>query len=189
MRCEAQLRDIAGGDKQAFNALYREWTQPMTNYATGLLAGDRSAAEDIVNEAFLAIWGQAGSFNGSGSAEGWMRRIVRNKAVDWIRKQRDLPMSDHVSEKLTADSTANSNTPFDDAAKSGTEDRLRQALNHLSVDHRDVIWLCYYEERALNEIADIVQCPENTVKTRLFHARKILRDSGMLEASISANYG
>jgi RNA polymerase sigma-70 factor (ECF subfamily) len=189
MRCEAQLRDIAQGDKAAFNAFYREWNRSMNGYAAGLLAGDRSAAEDIVNEAFLAIWEQAGSFNGSGSAEGWVRRIVRNKAVDWIRKQRDLPMSDQVSDALTADSVSNSETPFDAAAKTSTERRLRAALDELSVDHRNVVWLCYYEERPLNEIADIVQCPENTVKTRLYHARKILRDSGVLEFAVGANFG
>jgi RNA polymerase sigma-70 factor (ECF subfamily) len=189
MRCEAQLRDVARGDKQAFNAFYREWHRPMVCYATGLLAGDRSAAEDIVNEAFFAIWEQAASFNGSGSAEGWIRRIVRNKAVDWIRKQRDLPMSDAVSDKLTADSVGNSETPFDAAAKTSTERRLRLALAQLSVDHRNVVWLCYYEERGLSEIADIVQCPENTVKTRLYHARKILRDSGFLQPTMGANFG
>jgi RNA polymerase sigma-70 factor, ECF subfamily len=189
MRCEAQLRDIARGDKAAFNALYRELNRSMNCYAAGLLAGDRSAAEDIVNEAFFAIWEQASSFNGSGSAEGWIRRIVRNKAVDWIRKQRDLPMSDAVSDKLTADSVGNSETPFDSAAKTSTERRLREALAELSVDHRNVVWLCYYEERALSEIADIVQCPENTVKTRLYHARKILRDSGLLESTMNANLG
>ncbi len=184
MRCEAQLRDIAKGDRQAFNALYREWHGRLVSYAAGLLAGDRSTAEDVVNEAFFAIWEQAASFSGSGSAEGWIRRIVRNKAVDWIRKRRDLPMSDHID--TMANSASSEATPFDTAAQASTAKRMQQALATLSIDHRDVVWLCYFEERALSEIADIVQCPENTVKTRLYHARKILRDSGLLDASMHA---
>jgi RNA polymerase sigma-70 factor (ECF subfamily) len=188
MRFEAQLRDIATGDKHAYNALYREWHRPMINYATGLLAGDRSAAEDIVNEAFFAIWEQAGNFNGSGSAEGWMRRIVRNKAVDWIRKQRDIPMSDQLDAMRIERHAGGGKTPFDEAATSSSEKQLRVALQQLSVDHRDVIWLCYFEERGLSDIAAIVQCPENTVKTRLYHARKILRDSGILDASMSTQH-
>lgn len=187
MRCEAQLRDVARGDRQAYNALYREWHRSMVNYANGLLAGDRSAAEDVVNEAFIAIWQQAGNFTGSGSAEGWIRRIVRNKAVDWIRKQRDVPMSDEIDAMRHSDTGGGNETPFDAASASSTEQRLRQALSQLSTDHRDVIWLCYYEERALSEISDIVNCPENTVKTRLYHARKILRDSGMLGTSSAAS--
>lgn len=186
MRCAAQLRDIARGDKQAFNALYREWHRPMINYATGLLAGDRSAAEDTVNEAFIAIWGQAGSFTGSGSAEGWMHRIVRNKAVDWIRKQREKPMTGALEILRDNETNDDSFDPFEHAVNSIAISQLRGALSLLSVEHREAIWLCYFEERPLSEIAAIAGCPENTVKTRLFHARKILGKPGVLHNSIGA---
>jgi RNA polymerase sigma-70 factor, ECF subfamily len=181
MQCEVHLKDIARGDKRAFNTLYGTWRRPMVGYATGLLAGDRSAAEDIVNEAFFAIWAQAGNFNASGSAEGWMRRIVRNKAIDWIRKQRDVPMSEAIewaAEKTQIDQSA---SPFEKATEAAAAQYLRSALTRLSLDQREAVWLCYFEERSIADIAQIANCPQNTVKTRLFNARRILRDSGLLE--------
>ena len=66
-------------------------------------------------------------------------------------------------------------SPFDDAARASDASQLRAALEHLSFEHREVIWLCYFEDKPLAEIAEITGCPENTVKTRLFHARRNLR--------------
>lgn len=174
MRCETQLRDIGRGDKQAFNALYSERNHGMVSYATGLLAGDSCAAEDVVNEAFFAIWAQASRFNASGSAEGWIRRIVRNKAIDWVRKQRETSMTSTLESQISNETADSSLDPFEVAAKSGAKVQLHRALVQLSVEHREAIWLCYFEELPLSEIAEIAGCPENTVKTRLFHARKIL---------------
>jgi RNA polymerase sigma-70 factor (ECF subfamily) len=67
-------------------------------------------------------------------------------------------------------------SPFDTLAQASISAKLRQALSLLSVDQRDVVWLCYFEDKSLSDIADIMQCPENTVKTRLFHARRKLRE-------------
>lgn len=183
MRCEAQLKDISRGDKRAFNALYREWHRPMISYAAGLLAGDRSAAEDVVNEAFIAIWSQAGNFAGSGSAQGWMRRIVRNKAVDWVRKQRETPMTEAIAETARDSQIDERQSPFDQAADASTARQLKKALAKLSLEQREAVWLCYYEEMSIAEIAEISGCPQNTVKTRLFSARGLLRKSGMLDVS------
>jgi RNA polymerase sigma-70 factor, ECF subfamily len=187
MRCEAQLKEIAKGDRQAFNALYRERHRPLLCFATGLLAGDASAAEDIINEAFCAIWTQAGNFSGAGSAEGWIRRIVRNKAVDWIRKQREKPTLSEADTQAANDQSDDGPDPFESLAQSRAATQLRKALASLSVDHREAIWLCYFEDRPLSEIAEITGCPENTVKTRLFHARKSLKQSGLLSNNMSAS--
>jgi RNA polymerase sigma-70 factor (ECF subfamily) len=181
MRCEAQLRDIARHDRAAFSALYREMHQKLISFATGLLAGDRSSAEDVVNEAFAAIWQQAGAFSGTGSAEGWIRRIVRNKAIDWLRRQREVSMSPDAEARLDRGQSDSNTSQDSQLIEVETGRQLRKALQMLSIEHREVVWLCYYEERRLSEIAQIVQCPENTVKTRLFHARKQLKASGLLE--------
>ena len=62
---EAYLRGIANGDRSAFSSLYRSWQPTLVRYATGLLSGDREAAEDVVDEALLAVWQQAGRFAGT----------------------------------------------------------------------------------------------------------------------------
>lgn len=167
------LHRIAKGDRAAFTELYQRVQPQFVGYASALLAGDVDAALDVVDEAFLNIWREAGRYGGEGSADGWIRRIVRNKAVDWLRSRRERPQAprgDHAVELADP-----SDTPERAAEKTSAADELRAALARLSPDHREVVWLCYFEERSLSEIAVIAGCPENTVKTRLFHARKQLR--------------
>lgn len=170
MDIATHIRAIAAGDRAAFTRLYRDRQRPMLVYATGLLAGDREAAEDAVDEAFLDIWKNAESFAGTGHAEGWIRRIVRNKAVDGLRQAKGKAfVSDEAALAAQIDPAAN---PEERAAISSDAEWLRQCLSVLNVDQREAVILCYYEDRSLAEIASLAGCPENTVKTRLFHARK-----------------
>jgi RNA polymerase sigma-70 factor, ECF subfamily len=178
---DTDLQQIARGDRAAFSRVYLATRLDFARYATGLLAGDRDAAEDAVDEAFIAIWQQADRYDGRGSAIGWMRRIVRNKAIDWLRKQRETTFAD-TSDGLNTDTQRDdAPTPFEAAAHKSTAKALRAALDRLSFDQREAVWLCYFEDRSLSEIAEIAGCPENTVKTRLFHARRILRASNLLD--------
>ncbi len=168
-----ELTSIAKGDRAAFDRLYRAQRRPLLGYALGLLAGDRAAAEDAVDECFVDVWQQAGRFTGQGSAQGWLRRIVRNKAIDWLRKNG----SARFAEWSAADDDRPDEGPDAEqlliAANSG--DWLRCALSKLSLEQREAVLLCYFEERPLAEIAALQACPEGTVKTRLFHARLNLR--------------
>ncbi len=178
---ESELQAIANGDRAAFSRLYRAVRPELVRYATGLLAGDRSAAEDAVDDAFVALWTQSGQFDGHGNAHGWLRRIVRNKAIDWLRKQREAPMTGEPvmnSHANLADDTPN---PFDCAAQASAATTLRSALGALSIDQREAVWLCYFEGKSLGEIAELAECPQNTVKTRLFHARLILGKAPMVQ--------
>ena len=175
MDTETMLFDIAHGNQKAFAMLYRAQQPIMIRYASGLLAGDLAAAEDAVDEAFTAIWAQAGRFNGSGNANGWIRRIVRNKAIDWLRKQRecnsiDAELADFADQR--ADPAA---SPYDHAEQTSEANQLRRALTGLSFEHREAVWLCYFEDKSIDEIAQIADCPRSTVKTRLFYARKSLK--------------
>jgi RNA polymerase sigma-70 factor, ECF subfamily len=166
------IHSTAKGDRNAFTELYRTQQRPMLAYATGILAGDREAAEDAVDEAFLDIWKNAQSYSGAGHAGGWIRRIVRNKAVDGLRKSRGkILVHDETALATQVDPAAG---PEDQALLAQEARWLRQSLSKLNVDQREAVILCYYEDRSLSEIAGISNCPENTVKTRLFHARKIL---------------
>lgn len=182
MNLETNLKRIANEDRGAFARLWRATQPELIRYATGLLAGDLSAAEDAVDEAFIAIWQQSGRYDGRGNAMGWIRRIVRNKAIDWLRKRRDVPMSGEPQMEDRQLCSAEMPSPFDSAVCVSTATTLRAALTILSVEQREAVWLCYYEEKSLREIAEIAGCPENTVKTRLFHARKALRASGLVDS-------
>lgn len=170
-----QLGAIAKGDRAAFAAVYRDQSPIMTSYATALLAGDRPAAEDVVGDAFLDIWNKAGSYAGTGSAQGWIRRIVRNKAIDWLRKQKEVVADLAADDHNAIWSNDRPKTPHDLAEQSSEAEHLRSALPGLSIEQREAVWLCYYENKSLADIAILCACPENTVKTRLFHARKYLK--------------
>lgn len=172
----ALIGEIAAGSQAAFAALYTSLQPSMVRYAAGLLAADRENAADAVDEAFLDVWRSASIFQGQGSAEGWLRRIVRNKAIDLIRRNRErLAISDQEAQAFEA-LPDEADTPDRLAEKRSDIDELWRRLQRLSHEHREAVWLCYYEEKPLAEIAEIVGCPENTVKTRLFHARKLLRE-------------
>jgi RNA polymerase sigma-70 factor, ECF subfamily len=167
------IRALARGDRAAFERLYRAQQRPLLGYALGLLAGDREAAEDVVDEAFLDIWKQAAGFAGTGSAQGWIRRIVRNKAVDWLRRNGSARFAELSEEhEQLADDTPG---PEDLAIAASDANWLRLALGRLSLDQREAVVLAYFEQRSVAEIAAIQSCPEGTVKTRLFHARLNMR--------------
>ncbi len=172
----ALIAEIAAGNQAAFAALYTSLQPAMVRYAAGLLASDRETAADAVDEAFFDVWRSASSFQGQGSAEGWLRRIVRNKAIDLIRRNRErLALSDEEA-RAFEELPDEADTPDRLAEKISDINELWRRLQRLSHEHREAVWLCYYEEKSLAEIAEIVGCPENTVKTRLFHARKLLRE-------------
>jgi|JI7StandDraft_1071085.scaffolds.fasta_scaffold23530_4 RNA polymerase sigma-70 factor, ECF subfamily len=173
MTTEALIRAISRGERSSFEQLYKNMQRPMLAYASGLLAGDRAAAEDAVDDAFLDIWKGAAGYTGSGSAEGWIRRIVRNKAIDWVRRQKH----NRYGEWSDACEELADNAPNPETIAMGADAAawLRRSLANLSVEQREALILCYFEDRSLAEIADIMECPENTVKTRLFHARAKLR--------------
>ena len=175
MTSEALLRDIAQGSRTAFAELYRGRYFRLVGYATALLAGDRAAAEDAVDEAFLDVWRSAANFRQSGSADGWIRRIVRNKAVDALRKKREVLSGDPFAESAEAMPAALEPSPFDHAASADDAARLHNALACLSPAQREAVWLCYFEGHSLAAIAELSAAPENTIKTRLFHARLKLR--------------
>jgi RNA polymerase sigma-70 factor, ECF subfamily len=176
MEVAVQLEAIAGGSRAAFTRLYAALLPKMQRYAAGLVAGDSGLAADAVDEAFMAIWRTAASYTGAGSAEGWIRHIVRNKVIDALRKQRERPLaSDEAVRQMEAIADA-ADTPAEAAEKTDEANELKTALARLTPDHREVIWLCYYEDKSVSEIAVIMGCPENTVKTRLFHARKQLKN-------------
>ncbi len=146
----------------------------MLHFATGLMSGHGQAAEDMVDEAFFEVWRKAGQYSGDGHPQGWLRRIVRNKVIDWLRKQPragvEIPADDALAQH-----SDECDTPEETLAKLSDANELRRLLGRLSLEHREALWLCYFEELPLSEIASIVECPEGTVKTRLFHARRALR--------------
>ncbi len=151
-------------------AFYRQFESRVYAFALNRL-NDPHAAADIVHEVMLAVWRGAGRFEGASKVTTWLLGIARNKVVDRMRK-RGAEMYDELDPD-TADTRATAQAD----AIAGAQDarRLHECLRALSEAHREVVHLAFFEDMSYGEIAAVVGCPEGTVKTRMFHARRALR--------------
>jgi RNA polymerase sigma-70 factor, ECF subfamily len=119
---------------------------------------------------FLDVWRQANRFEGRSAVSTWLIAIARFKALSLLRKRRDDGLDAETAESIedAADDPERAVTKQDKGEK------LRKCLAGLSPEHREIIDLVYYHEKSVEEVARIVGIPENTVKTRMFYARKKL---------------
>lgn len=168
---ESLIARIARGDRLAMKVLYGRHHVRVYRFALRLTR-DESIAEDLISEVFLDVWRQAGRFEGRAAVSTWLLAITRFKALSVLRRRKDA--------ELDEESAAAIEDPSDDAEvvleKKDTGNVLRQCIAALSPDHREVIDLVYYHEKSVEEVAEIVRVPENTVKTRMFYARKKLAE-------------
>jgi len=136
------------------------------------LVSDPATAEDLISEVFLDVWRQADRFEGRSAVSTWMLAIARFKALSALRKRPDK----ELDEKTAATIEDPSDDPEVTVQKKDKSDALRRCLTALSPEHREIIDLVYYHEKSVEEVAEIVGIPENTVKTRMFYARKKLAE-------------
>jgi len=136
------------------------------------LVRDESMAEDLISEVFLDVWRQAGRFEGRSAVSTWMLAIARFKALSALRRRPDEELDEETASAIE-DPTDDPGTTLEKKDKGAM---IRKCLVGLSADHREIIDLVYYHEKSVEEVAQIVGIPENTVKTRMFYARKRLAE-------------
>jgi RNA polymerase sigma-70 factor (ECF subfamily) len=129
---------------------------------------DNSAAEDLVSEVFLDVWRQAAGFQGRSQVGTWLLAIARNKALSTLRRR----STEELDEDAAAAVEDPGNNPEVTMQNRQQSEILRNCLTNLSPAHREVIDLVYYHEKSIDEVAEIIGVPHNTVKTRMFYARK-----------------
>jgi RNA polymerase sigma-70 factor (ECF subfamily) len=176
---EALIMRIAGGDKLAMRALFARHHVSVYRYALRF-SRDRQLAEDLVSEVFLAVWRHAALFEARSAASTWLLAIARFKALSFRRRRGEVPMDDATAVADTADTA---DDPEVTIRKKQQGALLRDCLARLSPDHREIVDLVYYRGMGIAAVAAIVGIPQNTVKTRMFHARKqlsvLLRAAGV----------
>lgn len=165
------LAAIAAGNQEALEVLYRRLEGRLFRYLVGMVGGDAGRAEDAMAETFLDVWRQAGRFRGDAAVSTWVYGIARHKALSLLRRRVPASVEDEVLDQIAADTP----DPLHDMTQAEAALRVRQALDRLSPAHREVLELSLYQEFAYEQIAEIVGCPVNTVKTRVFHARQQLK--------------
>jgi RNA polymerase sigma-70 factor, ECF subfamily len=158
---------IAEGDRKAFEELYNLYHRRMARFLTRLTRRF-DIAEEVINDTFFVVWRKAGDFRGDSQPSTWILGIAYRKARSAFRASARLAERDLESagEPLTTEAPANSEE---------LRDWLGQALEQLPVEQRMAVELCYELGYSCEEIGTIMECPPNTVKTRLFHARAKLQ--------------
>jgi RNA polymerase sigma-70 factor (ECF subfamily) len=150
---------VAGGDRGAFDELYRRYARPVLGLALRRL-GDRGRAEDAVQDAFAAVWRSAGSYEPTrGAGAPWLYTVARNAIVDGLRRSPE-PAAE-VPELPSGEAG-----PPERAEASWLSWRVHRALEELPANERTVIELAYYGGMSQSEIADFLFLPLGTVKTR-----------------------
>jgi RNA polymerase sigma-70 factor (ECF subfamily) len=169
---EALIHRIAAGDERAMRTLFGRHQVRIYRFALRLLGDDAAAAEDIVSEVFLQVWRQAARFEGRSQVLTWLLAITRYKALSAIK----CAPRDHADARIAEESADPSEGPEAAAHRKDIGAILRRCLGQLSLAHREVIDLVYYHERSVAEAAVIMNVPPNTVKTRMFYARRQLAE-------------
>jgi len=179
------VRAVARQDRQAFKVLYDRYAPRIGRYLMKLLKQPQRV-DEAVNDTMLAVWQNASRFDpAQGRLLTWLLGIAHHKGLKGLRgaKRFSAEVSlDTLPPAGLDDSEEQHDTPL--AIAPHTPERtvlgwelgqaLGQALDRLSLEQRVVIELAFGEDRSYAEIAAILDCPLNTVKTRVFHARKKL---------------
>jgi RNA polymerase sigma-70 factor (ECF subfamily) len=153
------IRRIARRDADAFELLYRRYARSVFGLALRRL-GDRMNAEDAVQETFAAIWRSARTYKPDrGAGAPWLYAVARNAIVDRSRGRSEPPGE---GPEVPSDEP----TPAERAEESYTAWRVHRALESLVQNEREVIELAYYGGLSQSEVADFLNIPLGTVKTR-----------------------
>jgi RNA polymerase sigma-70 factor (ECF subfamily) len=180
---DALVALIANGDKRALQILYGRHNVRIYRFVLRFL-NDEAAAEDIVSEVFIDVWRQAGRFERRSQVSTWLLAIARNKALSLLRRRATEELDEEVAEFIEDPS----DSPEVTMQKKQQSSLLQTCLAQLSPAHREIIDLVYYHEKSIDEVAEVIGIPSNTVKTRMFYARKrigeLMSAKGLARASI-----
>jgi RNA polymerase sigma-70 factor (ECF subfamily) len=167
------LRRVGAKDRAAFEALYQLYYRRLFAYVFKVTRR-AELVEEVVNDVLLAVWQSAPRFDGRSRPSTWIFGIAYHKALKALARagERRAPGDD---ERAAAE-PVDPDEPESLVARRELQSTLGRALAALSVEHRAVVELTYFYGCSYQEIAEIVGCPVNTVKTRMFHARRRLKE-------------
>ena len=158
---------VAKGDKDAMRLLFARHNVRVFRFLIRMV-GNEATAEDLLNEVFVHVWRTAERFEARSQVSTWILGIARYKALTALRSRSFDELEDEVADSIE-DSSDDPETSMQKTERSAI---LQACLSQLSSAHREVVDLVYYHEQSIEEVARIIGVPQNTVKTRVFHARK-----------------
>jgi RNA polymerase sigma factor (sigma-70 family) len=165
----ALIERVACGDTSAFDSLFRRYGPRLRRFLERLTRRPQ-LIDEILNDTMLVIWRRAGTFNLRSKVSTWILGIAMRKGLKAIERSDRAGVVD--AEEVP---TSTEPDPEEHAIREELRARIASALKSLSPEQRTVVVLTYFEGYSCSEIATIVGCPVDTVKTRMFHARRKLR--------------
>jgi len=167
------IAQVQAGDWRGFEALYDKYKGQV--YRTALaITRDRAAAEDILQDCFLRFHAHVNRLDGSMPLSPWLYRVTVNLSYNWLTRRRVSFSLEQLVDGLVAGPQA---SPERYAESREIEAIVQSVLAKLSFDHRAVVALHYLNDLSVEEIALILGCPVGTVKSRLYYARRALRNA------------
>ncbi|MEL7197808.1 MAG: RNA polymerase sigma factor [Pseudomonadota bacterium] len=165
---EQLMQQIKQGQKASLKMLYQRHAAALTAFV-GQMMNDPYEAADVTHEAFISLWDGSANFREDKSLRAWLYAIARNKAIDRLRKSNREVLGDPDPNVPDLD-------PDPERVAQICEDRsrVRICLDKLSATHRNVVSLSFFEGMNYREIAEIENVSEGTIKSRVFHAKKLL---------------
>ncbi|HKX92927.1 MAG TPA: sigma-70 family RNA polymerase sigma factor [Sphingomicrobium sp.] len=163
------LNRVGARDLDAFERLYRLYQPRLARFLINLVRRPQ-LVEEVLNDTMMVVWQTAGKFRGTSKPSTWIFAIAYRKAQKAKARWPDPVEAKGEDRRASAEPE-----PDEQLRHSRLHDALITAMNGLSADHRAVVDLTYFHGMGYREIAEVLDCPVNTVKTRMFHARRRLR--------------
>ena len=174
----ALLGAIASGDREALARLYTDYHARLFKFVYRLTRS-HAVTDELINDIMLAIWRGAGNFRGDSKPSTWIFGIAYRQALKRLSRK-----SLSISEGIEVD-----RFPHAETGSFEREDWVRRGLDTLPPTQRLAVELVFYLGLSYEEVAAVTDCPVNTVKTRMFHARRKLRDELQASASVADSQG
>lgn len=168
------LEGVTKGDTAAFKQLYHRFYHRVLRFIMRITRRV-DTAEEGVNDVMLVVWRQAGAFEGRSTVATWIMGIAYRTALKLASNTARMNERFVSAESMGGDELSGPQpAPIDTEVE---QQWLDAGLEQLSTEHRAVVELTYFHGYSYKEIAAIMDCPVNTVKTRMFHARANLREA------------
>ncbi len=167
----ALIERVVAGDLRAFETLYRSYFPRLTRFLDRMMRRPE-LVEEVLNDTMLVVARNAQKYNHASKVSTWIFAIAYRKALKALRDVNDpVDLDGSLDDLLGPDQRE----PKDEMLQLQLRRVLGEAVEALSANHRAVIELTYFQGAGYREIAEIMGCPIETVKTRMFHARRRLR--------------
>ena len=173
-RVRTLLERVGRQDESAFRELYKAFSRKVFAYTLNMVK-DHGRAEEILVDTMYEVWRAPARFRGDAQFGTWLIGIARNKALMAYRSRRPDETHDDLDD-IAETQASDSPDAFAELAAKQRSHGVKHCMGKLSNEHRECMHLVFFEGLSLAEVANVQGCPENTVKTRLFHARQKIKN-------------